>query len=77
MSINPPSASSFGAFNHPIEGMRRATRLVEEAARGIAGGEVTSARMVDMIKGERMFEANASVMRTQDEMIGTLLNVKR
>ena len=77
MSIPPPSTSSFGGLNHPMEGMRRATRLVDEAARGIAGGEVTSARMVDLIKGERMFEANASVVRAQDEMIGALLNVKR
>jgi len=60
-----------------MDGMRRAKNLVDQAARGIAGGEVTSARMVDLIKGERMFDANASVVRTKDEMVGTLLNVRR
>jgi|GEM_PF-3245486 len=65
------------AFGQPLQGMKRASNGMAETAKGIAGGDVTSARMVELIEGERMFEANASVVREQSKMVGSLLNVKR
>jgi hypothetical protein len=64
-------------FESAREGMSRANRRFEDAARRIAGGDVSSSRMVEMIVSERMFEASATVARTQDELVGAFLNVRR
>lgn len=77
MVISPSSPILGSALDAAREGMGRANRRFEDAARRIAGGDVSSSRMVDMIVSERMFQANASVARTQDEMIGAFLNVRR
>ncbi len=77
MSIPSVSSTSFTDFSRSVEGARRATAKFEEAAEKIAKGDITSSRMVELIESERMFEANLSVIRAQDEMIGSLLNVKR
>ena len=39
-----------------------------------ASGTDVAVEMVHMISNQRAFEANAAVVRTQDEMVGSLLN---
>lgn len=64
-----------------IVGTRSAmTRSVErayEALEALQQGDVTSARMVDLMTSEHSFAANARVIRAEDEQVGFLLNVKR
>ncbi len=57
--------------------MSRLAEGVNKNAEEIAKGDVTSARMVDLMKSEHSFAANARVMRAGDEMVGYLLDVKR
>ena len=57
--------------------MRRAQKTMDDAASAISTGDITSSRMVDMIVSEKMYAANASVIRTADGMLGTLIDVKR
>lgn len=57
--------------------MRQSEIRLNRAAERIAGGELGAAPMVDLIVSERMYNANANVIRTQDRMLGTLLDVVR
>ena len=77
MSIPSVSSTSFADFGRSVEGARLAKAKFEKAAEKIVQGEVTSSRMVELIESERMFEANLAVIRTQDEMVGSLLDVRR
>lgn len=64
-------------FSQSLQGMRRALEQLESAAKGVSAGDVSTSRMVDLAVGERMFEAGASVIRVQDAIVGSLLDVKR
>lgn len=77
MSIQGITQSGYTAFDYAKEGMKRSQQRLESAAQGIASGEVNSSRMVDLIVAERMYQANAKVIRTQDSMLGTLIDVLR
>lgn len=57
--------------------MSRSERRLNHAAQGIASGDISSSRMVELIVSERMYQANASVIRTSDQMLGALINVRR
>lgn len=77
MPIRPVSTTMNTSLRYSQEGMGRAQKRLEHAAKGIAAGEVSSSRMVDLIVSEKMYKANASVTRTYDEMVGSLLDVAR
>lgn len=59
-----------------LSGMTRATQRVERAAGEIAQGSLDPKDVVELTLGQREFEANAAVLRTADEMLGTLLDRK-
>ncbi|MDQ8201989.1 hypothetical protein [Pelagicoccus sp. SDUM812003] len=78
MSISPISpANGYDTFSSARQGMQRAERKLGEAASAISQGDITSSRMVDLIVSEKMYAANASVIRTKDQMLGMLIDVKR
>jgi len=68
------SSRVLGMFGSSLDGMRRSQRNLEEAAHGIARGELSPERMVSLIEAEGSFKANAAVMRTADRMVGTILD---
>ena len=55
--------------------MRRGLSLFSSAAEAIAQGNMDPANVVG-IQGQRTYEMNAKVVRTSDEMLGTLLRIK-
>ena len=57
--------------------MDRAGKRFEEVAAKLAKGDLSASNVADLIVSEHAFQANAVVVRAQDEMIGTLLDVKR
>lgn len=57
-----------------LAGMTRATHQVERSALEIARGSLDPKDVVELTLGQRQFEAGAAVVRTADEMLGTLLD---
>ena len=73
-SIAPISIqSSFGAAQ---EGVQRGLDLAARATSSLSQGEVDPQNIIMLIQGQRTVEASLAVLRTSDEMSGTLLNVK-
>ncbi len=77
MKIPPVASSAFASFGHAREGMLGAERRLERAADRIAREGAGVESSVDLIVSERAYQANAAVARTFDEMVGSLLDVKR
>lgn len=73
--------SAVSSSSYPIlmadaqEGMRRSLERVDRAGQSIISGDADPGGFVDLIVGQRTYEMNAKVLRTGDEMLGTLLNV--
>jgi len=55
--------------------MQKAQEGMEQAAAKIAQGEVTPKNVTDVMSEQRVFEANAKVMKIFDEHVGNLLNI--
>ena len=68
MTIEPISAS-------PFRGIQAAAAKVEKHAEAIASGDINVDDMVGLMEGQRSFEANLAVVKTGDQMIGTLLDM--
>jgi len=56
------------------EGMRRGLARFNEGSQAVAQGNLDPGGVVGMIEGQRTYEMNAKVLRTADEMLGTLLD---
>jgi flagellar basal body rod protein FlgG len=74
--------TSVGLMGAGLTGMQRGYQMVTNAASDIAqqtmakgGSSDLATPMVNLGVGERSTEASASVIRTADEMVGTLLDV--
>jgi len=63
-------------FQAPLQGMQQAMKDFNQAAERISEGEITPENMVATMEAKILFKANAQVVRTQDEMLGTLFNAK-
>lgn len=61
----------------PVEGMRRGAAKAAQAGNGLAKGEDLPGNMVELIEAAVLVKANAIAARTADELIGSILNVKR
>lgn len=59
------------------EGIRRAVTKADVAGEQIAAGDLDVQSFVDLDEAQIMVKANAATMRAGDEMLGTLLDVKR
>lgn len=71
--FRPTAASGAGARSFPGEG--GAGRLVPGALEGSTVDIATE--IVHLMIGQRSVEANVAAVRTQDEMLGTVLDLKR
>jgi flagellar basal body rod protein FlgG len=63
-------------FQAPLQGMQRSVAQLNQAADKIAQGDVSPENIVSTMEAKIMFKANAQVVKTQDEMLGTLFNEK-
>ncbi len=68
------------ALDAAVGGMERQTARLERTADRIAhlpdgGGDIV-ADTIEQIDAKAAFTANLSVIRTADEMLGTLINIK-
>lgn len=70
------SISATASFSAAQAGVQRGQALVAQAAQSIAQGEVDPQNMINLIEGQRTVEANLKVLQTEDEILGTILNVK-
>jgi flagellar hook protein FlgE len=57
------------------EGMRRSLAQVGRSAEALSQGDLDPGNIVGLLQGQRLYEVNAKVLRTGDQMLGTLLNV--
>ena len=56
--------------------MRRGLARFSTAAEAVAQGNLDPGNVVSQIEGQRTYEMNAAVLKTADEMLGTLLDTK-
>ncbi|MDQ7249537.1 flagellar basal body rod C-terminal domain-containing protein [Dongia sedimenti] len=70
------SVSTNNATSTAIEGLKKAQNTLQNAAQNIAGGSQDPQDIVSMSQAATSFKANAAVIRTQDEMSKTLLDIK-
>ncbi|HEU5078237.1 MAG TPA: hypothetical protein VFT72_03455 [Opitutaceae bacterium] len=63
-------------FDLAASGMNRAFSKANAAGAQIANGDIEPQPFVDLIEAKASLKANAAVMRTADEMLGTLLDEK-
>lgn len=64
------------ALSSAYSGMMAASRQLDATAQSVAGGDVTPVSAVGMITAKTDFQANAAVMKTADQMLGSLLDIK-
>jgi len=68
-------------FSTPLAGMERASSNVDKIAAKVGGlgfpGDTVdlSSEMVDLLQSKNDFEANANVLRTEDQMTKNVLDV--
>lgn len=76
MSPVPPISGS-SPYVSALRGLDRSTERLNDAADRIAAtaplGD-TAGDMVDLMQSKRAFQANAAVVRTADETVGTLFD---
>ncbi len=74
--ISPVSLPNLpDTFATAQEGMRRSLAQVESSASALAQGDLDPGNIVDLLQGQRLYEINAKILRTGDQMLGTLLSV--
>ncbi|RTE86455.1 MULTISPECIES: flagellar basal body rod C-terminal domain-containing protein [Gammaproteobacteria] len=74
MQIN---SSQNAVFTSALQGMQQSSDQVVDASQRIAkSGAMDAEAAVDLIAGEKSYTANAKVLATQSDMVGTLLNIK-
>ena len=70
------SVSTSAAASTAIEGLKKASSQIENAAQNIAGGSQDPQDIVSLSQAATSFKANAAVIKTDDEMTKTLLDIK-
>lgn len=76
MSIGSTQASTARMYGNAYEGMARATRQFNEASEEMAKGIVTPEAAAEQIEATVLAKANAVAMRTADQLIGSVLDVR-
>lgn len=69
------SVNSSNATSTAIEGLKKATNTVNNAAQNIAGGSQDPQDIVSLSQASTSFQANAAVIKTSDEMTKSLLDI--
>ena len=64
-------------FHSAAQGIHRAVAKADAAGEQVANGELDPEPFIDLNESELLVKANMVTLRTGDEMLGTLLDVKR
>ena len=70
------SVSTNNATSTAIEGLKKAQSTVDQAAQNIAGGSQDPQDIVALSQAATSFKANAAVIKTDNEISKTLLDIK-
>ena len=70
------SVSTNNATSTAIEGLKKAQKTVDQAAQNIAGGSQDPEDIVALSQAATSFKANAAVIKTDNEISKTLLDIK-
>jgi len=70
------SVSTTSSTANAIEGLKKAQSTIENAAQNIAGGSQDPADIVSLSQAATSFKANAAVIKADDQMTKTLLDIK-
>jgi len=79
MNVTPPAGPSSlnNVFASAQKGIQRAVKQADDAADQLASGDIDPEPVVNLDEAAVQVKLNAITMRTGDEMIGSLLNVKQ
>jgi flagellar hook protein FlgE len=69
------SVSTSSATSTAVEGLKKATNTLQNAAQNIAGGSQDPQDIVSLSQAATGFKANAAVIKTEDEMTQSLLDI--
>jgi hypothetical protein len=67
--------SGVNMFSNAVDGLKKATAAVDQAAQNIAGGSLDPEDVVSLSQSAISFKANAAVLRTENEVSQSLLNI--
>lgn len=70
------SVSTSNATSNAIEGLKKAQNTLNNAAQNIAGGSQDPQDIVSLSQAATNFKANAAVIKTENEISQTLLDIK-
>lgn len=77
MNVSGVNSSTVPLFASATEGVRRAFQKANAAGEKIASGDLAPEPFIDLKEAAFLVKANTAVIRAGDEMLGSLLNVKR
>ncbi len=77
MNVSAPSGGMNLLFASAQDGIQRAVKQADGAARQLARGEIAPQPVMDLSEAAVLVKLNAITLRTGDEMLGTLLDTKR
>ena len=69
------SVSTNSATSNAIEGLKKASSTIANAAQNIAGGSQDPQDIVSLSTAATNFQANAAVIRAEDETTKSLLDI--
>ncbi|HVO01555.1 MAG TPA: hypothetical protein VMT54_05100 [Candidatus Cybelea sp.] len=75
MDVGAASTLSSTTAN-ALQGLKKADNELNEASQNIAGGSQDPKDIVSLSQAATSFKANAAVIKTQDEVTQSLLNIK-
>ena len=70
------SVSTNSTTANAIEGLKKAQNTLDNAAQNIAGGSQDPQDIVSLSQAATSFKANAAVIKTDDQLAKTLLDIK-
>ena len=70
------SVSTSNATSNAIEGLKKAQNTIDNAAQNIAGGSQDPQDIISLSQAATSFKANAAVIKTENEISKTLLDIK-
>lgn len=77
MAITPASANALSGIQRGMEGLQRSASEIASAARMNGAPERGLAEpLVEQIRSAAQVEASVQVLRTENDLLGSLLNVK-
>lgn len=70
------SVSSSSTISNAIEGLKKSQNTLQQTAQNIAGGSQDPQDIVSLSQAATGFKANAAVIKTDDQLTKTLLDIK-